>query len=385
MRRLVVCCDGTWKTADDKATTNVVKMMDAIVPVVRDAGGREETHQISWYGKGVGTGDLLDRLWGGAFGEGLGRNVRDAYRFLVQNYAPGDEIYLFGFSRGAYTARSVAGIIRCAGLVQKKFADRITEAYDIYRLPDPKGPDKDTAVEFRKKYAHPDVRIKCIGVWDTVGALGVPIGRVLRMLSRHKHGFHDTRLSSIIENAFHALAIDEGRYTFEPSLFKDDPDDKQRVEQVWFAGAHSDVGGGYPDPGLSDIALQWMAQKAASCGLVLSVDYLSDRTKINPKPENAPNDSRYIKFLPGNIRDIGRTPAEDVHESARGKVADAKYEAPNLREYLARPAKLVSVLPAPKWITAEGKAVDPPPPVARPVVVKLLRSFFGSNAAARMP
>jgi len=384
MRRLIVCCDGTWKTADDKAITNVVKMMDAVVPVVRDASGNE-TQQVSWYGKGVGNGTFADRILGGAFGGGLGRNVRDAYRFLVQNYVPGDEIFLFGFSRGAYTARSLGGMIRCSGLVQKKHANRITEAYEIYRKRDPKGADKDEAVAFREQYSHPSVTIKFVGVWDTVGALGVPVGRILRMLSRRKHGFHDTRLSGIIENACHALAIDEGRYTFEPAPFDGDPKDQQRVEQLWFAGAHSDVGGGNPSAGLSDIAFQWMAEKAAGCGLVLSMDYLSDRTKVQPNPALAPTDARWLKFLPGNIRDIGRTPTEDAAASARAKLEDARYKAPNLREYVARPAKLVSVLPAPKWINARGAVVPAPPPVSRPVIVKALRRFFGANAVARQP
>src|ERR1043165_4071997 len=206
MRRLVVCCDGTWKTADDGVVTNVVKLMDLVLPMA--AGG---TPQIIYYGKGVGSGNFLDRFFGGAFGDGLETNVKDAYRFLVQNYAEDDEIYLLGFSRGAFTARSLAGLIRCSGLVRKENAGHITEAYKVYREKHDLGADKPSAIAFRAKYSR-QVRIKFIGVFDTVGALGVPIGTLLRRATIQEHGFPDTTLSSYVDNAFHALAIDEGRY-----------------------------------------------------------------------------------------------------------------------------------------------------------------------------
>lgn len=390
MRRLIVCCDGTWKTADDQAITNVVKMMDAIVPIARrpdENGVMTEVSQVSYYSRGVGSaGNWLDRVFGGAFGEGLELNIRDAYRFLVQNYEPGDEIFLFGFSRGAYTARSLAGMIRCSGLVRKEHAPHIKLGYEIYRERHPLGADKPSAVEFREKFAHRDLRIKFIGVWDTVGALGVPIGSLARMVSRNRHGFHDTKLSGMIDHAYHALAIDEPRYMFEHSLWKGLPKPNQKVEQMWFCGAHSDVGGGYRESGLSDIAFQWMAEKAAGCGLVLSTAFLADRTKINPDPAMLPHDPRPFRFLPGNLRDIARYPGwttESVHPTALAKLADPNYEPLNLRNYTQRKEASVKVTPAPSWIAPDGAFIAEGPELDRPFAVDVLRSVLGANAAHR--
>lgn len=392
MRRLIVCCDGTWKTADDGVITNVVKMMDAIVPVARradESGAMTEVSQVTYYTKGVGSGgNILDRVFGGAFGQGLATNIRDCYRFLVQNYEPGDEIYLFGFSRGAYTARSLAGMIRCCGLVDKKYANHITEAYNIYRQQHPEGADKPDAVAFRDQYANRDLRIKFIGLWDTVGALGVPVTSMLRGLSQSRHGFHDTRLSGMIDHAYHAMALDEGRYTFEQSPWKGMPKDKQRVEQVWFAGAHSDVGGGYKESGLSDIAFQWMAEKAAGCGLMLSTEYLSDRTKVNPDPSMMPHDARYLKFLPGNIRDVARYPGwstESVHPSAMEKMKDPAYQPENLREFVQRRGSQPDLGSPVTWINPNGEFIPETPLLKRPPLVKALRRVFGATAAERQP
>jgi hypothetical protein len=363
MRKLVVFCDGTWKSADDKAITNVVKVMDAVLP--EDAN---HNAQILYYGKGVGTANLLDRLFGGVFGDGLGTNVRDAYRFLVQNYLPGDDIYLFGFSRGAYTARSLAGMIRCCGLVRKDQANRISEAYDVYRQRHPDGAEKPAAVKFRADYAR-EVRIKCIGVWDTVGALGVPVGRVLRMLSRKEHGFHDTQLSGRVDYAFHALAIDEKRYTFEPSLWTVAPQANQVVEQVWFCGAHSDVGGGYDETGLSDCALGWMLQKAVQAGLAVDPAALAIQGN---EAGILHNENWANKFfgLPGNIRDVARHPAfnERMDASVGGRAAAAsvnpRYAPLNYLDAIANPRS---------------------EKLRRPILVRLLRSLLGSNAVATIP
>lgn len=358
MRKLVVFCDGTWKSADDHTISNVVKAMDAVLP--EDAN---HVPQILYYGKGVGTGNPLDRFFGGVFGDGLESNVRDAYRFLVQNYLPGDEIYLFGFSRGAYTARSLAGMIRCSGLVRKDQARHINEAYDVYRQDHPAGADKPAAVKFRENYAR-EVRIKCICVWDTVGALGIPVGRVLQKLSRKEHGFHDTQLSGRIDNAFHALAIDEKRYTFEPSLWTVAPGSHQTVEQVWFCGAHSDVGGGYKETGLSDCALVWMLEKAKQAGLEIAPEALA--IKGNPADVMHREDWAGKFFLPGNIRDVARNPAfnESIHPSVAARAAATvtpRYAPPNYLDAIQVPR---------------------PAGLRRPLLVRLLRSLLGSNAVA---
>ena len=352
MRRLVICCDGTWKTDDDQCPTNVVKIRDAVLSVAPDG-----TDQIIYYSKGVGaTGSKLRRLIAGAFGGGLAADVRNAYGFLVQNYQKGDEIFLFGFSRGAYTARSLAGMIRTCGILPKAKAELTPEAWRIYRIPNAElKADKPEAVQFRKAHICRISPIKFIGVWDTVGALGVPVGRIIRSWSQARHSFHDTGLSSAVENACHALAIDEGRYTFEAALWQTKPAENQKIEQVWFCGAHSNVGGGYPDTGLSDIAFLWMAEKAAACGLALD---LSNVEKVKPSGSGELVDSRWLKFLPGNLREVGAHPewGESVHPSV--------LERQNARDAIPSPYKPRNY----------------PGPLARPLLVKALRRLFHSGA-----
>jgi uncharacterized protein (DUF2235 family) len=279
MKRIIICCDGTWNTPDEKehgmsCATNVSKLAEMIAPV--GAGG---TPQITYYHDGVGTGDLGDKIIGGAFGSGISKNILDCYRFLVSNYVTGDEIWLFGFSRGAYTARSIIGLIRNSGLLKKPNLEKLPDAYQIYRdRTDKTHPDANKAQQFRNDNCYPDagVAIKFLGVWDTVGSLGVP-DFILHSLLDEKWEFHDVQLSSIVANAYHAVAIDEKRKDFEPCLW--DAVNGTISEQVWFPGVHSDVGGGYPEAGLSDCALAWMLCKAESNGLAL------DRNNVWMKPD----------------------------------------------------------------------------------------------------
>lgn len=271
MKRLVICCDGTWNTpdqrnGDDDCPTNVVKMARA-VRARSDTG----THQIVYYSRGVGTRPGIDRFTGGAFGHGLATNVQDAYRFIVDNYEDGDELFFFGFSRGAYTARSVVGFIRNSGLLRRDTRHMFPEAYELYRRHDVH-PDDEEAAAFRKEYAR-EIRVKFLGVWDTVGALGIP-ARGLNWLTRRKYQFHDVQLSRIVDYACHAVAIDEQRGQFKPTLWEVSPEKEHQVEQVWFAGVHSNVGGGYPDTGLSDIALEWMLDRAMAHGLNVDDEYV---------------------------------------------------------------------------------------------------------------
>ena len=286
-RKLVVCCDGTWNEPYQIGNpTNIVKMVRAISP--EDAN---HVAQIVFYHSGVGTGNIFDRFIGGTMGVGLAKNVQSAYEFLSANYVDGDRIYLFGFSRGAYTARSLAGLIgQVGGLLQKANMDLFPFVFDIYR--DPKnraalGTKDADQIEAAIRAVIPagklgnnlarlvDALVEAdpapiffIGVWDTVGALGVPAGG-LRFIGKSRYNFHDTGLSERIRYAYHALAIDERRKAFEPSLWTR-PKGRgtaqgavtQTLEQVWFSGVHSNVGGGYPDCGLSDIAFLWMVDKA---------------------------------------------------------------------------------------------------------------------------
>lgn len=269
-RRLIVCSDGTWNKLGHKdggvyAPTNVARIARSIAPL---GNGVE---QVVFYDPGVGTGNALDRWTGGAMGVGLSDNVKDGYQFLMHNYTQNDEIYLFGFSRGAYTVRSLAGLIRKCGLLRKEHSARIGEAYDIYRI---RGddPDSDRAEKFRTNYSWHPTPIQFIGVWDTVGALGVP-GNVFRTIFGSKYRFHDVTLSSSVTFAYHALAIDEKRHAFRATLWEQSDKGRaagQTLEQAWFPGVHSDVGGGYALAGLSDEAFHWMSAKAAAAGLAFS-------------------------------------------------------------------------------------------------------------------
>ena len=210
MKRIITCSDGTWNKPNTKVDgksvrTNVQRIFDFITTA--DSAG---ITQVKYYDEGIGSeGNALSRMFSGSTGKGIDENILDAYKFICWNYAPGDEIFLFGFSRGAYTARSLAGLIRKSGILKVNDLDFIAEAYKMYR--NKSIAPKDAAAEnFRNKNSHPDVRIKFIGVWDTVGSLGIPLWS-FQWYNKKKYTFYDTTISSIIENAYHALALDEVR------------------------------------------------------------------------------------------------------------------------------------------------------------------------------
>ena len=265
MAHLIVCCDGTWndkKNSDDGvlAQTNVFKLFNAL-----DLN-HTNIKQLSRYQEGVGTSGLIDKAKGGLLGMGLSEDIRDCYQWLSLKYTPGDHIYLFGFSRGAFTARSLAGLIGrygLANLTQDQHIDFDKRIKSIYR--DGYRNGKTLAPE----WFHPDSKqVKFIGVWDTVGALGIPDDKILLNLfgNSKRYQFHDTKLGSHIDYARHAVAIDEQRGSFAPTLWDIDEND-ERAKQVWFPGVHSDVGGGYKEDGLSNAALLWMINEAIGCDL----------------------------------------------------------------------------------------------------------------------
>ena len=238
MKRLVVCCDGTWNEPASDNVTNIEKIARTIST---DPDQCDQVQQLVLYVGGVGIGYKLDRLLGGAFGSGLFNNVKTAYRFLALNYEEGDEIFAFGFSRGAYTARSLVGMIGFIGLLTREslVANKLPEAVDRYQRKEPKnGGFGSSNDEFKRDFCHPKTPTKFLGVFDTVGALGVP------GLLPKDHQFHDINLGDSVECARQALAIDEDRMVFAPCLWNA-PTRPERVRQVWFEGAHSDVGGGY--------------------------------------------------------------------------------------------------------------------------------------------
>lgn len=263
MRNVVICFDGTWNTPDNKdgdslAPTNVAALHRQLV----DDGER----QTAWYDPGVGTQTWRDRLLGGATGWGLSGNVQQGYAELARRWREGDRIFIFGFSRGAYTARSLGGLLRKCWLPRDPTAATVEKAYDFYRRRDAT-PDAPDVKAFREATGR-RVDVHCIGVWDTVGSLGIP-GGLFTGLNNRYWGFHDTQLSAIVKHAFHAVAIDEHRAQFAPTLWDDVAKPGQVIEQRWFVGAHGNVGGGYREARLSLLSLAWMASRCAQIGLLL--------------------------------------------------------------------------------------------------------------------
>ncbi len=334
--KLVVCCDGTWNTARKPSPTNVVRLHEALLARAPDGVG-----QVGHYVEGVGTRPL-ERLLGGVFGFGLSANVQEGYAFLVEHFEPGDELFLVGFSRGAYTARSLAGLVRNVGVLRRENAGRQDEAYALYR-DRAEHPSGQVSIDFRARWSH-ESRVRAVAVWDTVGALGIPLGGLdtVRWLNR-RWRFHDTALSSRVDAAFHAVAVDERRGPFVPTLWQEDPRveaEGRRVEQVWFGGVHCDVGGGYPERCLADVALLWVADRLAECGLALDPERLSPPV-VDPDPLGPVHDSRrgVHALTPPTTRELGVI-APGVEQAASSAVERREQDpgyAPNLGAYLARP------------------------------------------------
>jgi len=288
LKRIVICYDGTWNAlTNPDEVTNVVRVAQAVVPVSSDG-----IHQFVYYNAGVGSGGPLDRFLGGVFGAGLRDNVKRGLAFLSLNWeAPeegdrADEIYIFGFSRGAYTARALAGVISAIGGIPRQASfDQLEKVWNHYRngqeQREADQPDIDRLIWKMPKDGKPPI-IKCVAVWDTVGSYGIPAGFGLTGLARRwtswTRGFHDNEIGPHIEYGLHAMAIDERRRAFTATAWVNKPnEDRQNVEQVWFAGAHSNVGGGYKQAGLSDHALIWMiARTRELTGLEFDTDYIAE-------------------------------------------------------------------------------------------------------------
>lgn len=261
MKRLICCFDGTWN--DDRseaALTNVVRLR-RVIP----EAGSDGVKQLVRYVIGIGTGyQGKTAFLIGASGIEVGDRIRAGYRFLVDHYEPGDEVYLFGFSRGAFEARSLAGFIGRIGMAIRCSPFSIEDAWTVYR--DPDNPTNKSLVQRLREMTFGPIPIKCIGVWDTVGNIGNPFdadGLIGKYVS-----FHDTRLGPSVEVGLHALSIDEQRGPFRPAFWTlpqgAAAPQGQHIEQVWFSGSHADVGGGYADAALSGISLNWMAERVAA-------------------------------------------------------------------------------------------------------------------------
>lgn len=273
-KQIVYCADGTWDNSTSH--TNVYKLYKSLIT---------SATQMPLYDDGVGaSGDPIVKIVGGAFGTGLWEKIKEGYVKVAQVYEAGDSLFIFGFSRGAYTARSLAGMIVACGLPTQDFTDKMVDAaFNAYR-------DKANRADLLKSLAGCNLvnaDITMVGVWDTVGSLGIPscFGGVDPIV----YGFLDTGLHPSVKNAYQALAIDERRAQFPPTLWTGASAPGQTLEQVWFTGAHSDIGGGEPDdlPGttaLSDITLAWMMSKAGALGLQFDPGMLQQyATPLDPE------------------------------------------------------------------------------------------------------
>jgi uncharacterized protein (DUF2235 family) len=378
VKRLVCFFDGTWNKPDDAAQTNVVKLQNAVLAA--DAAG---VQQLVHYEIGIATeASLLNTALGdisftvGAIGFGVGDRMQGAYRFLCENYQDGDEIYLIGFSRGAFEARSLGGLIALLGVARSADPDTVHNAWDCYERN--KLARNPARVRGLRAVSHFPARIKCVAVWDTVGNLGIPL--LKRGLIKELLGFHDSELPAAVEVGLHALAIDEPRGPFRPTLWTIRKDASlpqgQMIEQVWFPGCHANVGGGYKDCGLSDIALLWMAERLTqTTGLAIDLDRLRATSSPDPLGEQVSPTSEgiyrltrllpFVRLIKQNRRGVslfrrlligtwrtgtlaaGRVPVnETVHASALerfGKRVRQRRGAA-VREITYRPRSLAAVL-----------------------------------------
>ena len=373
-KKLIVCCDGTWMDADSGwvkgrgGSSGAPQTPSNVTRIARAMKDQDDAHhqQIVYYQAGVGTGiGLYDHLVGGSTGAGLSENIREAYSFLVSNYSEHDKlkhpdsIFLIGFSRGAFTARSIGGFIGAVGILKKIAMPFFYEIFqDWANAGNPKHPPrffhsyyklnpelekkvlpppefigkKDKINEYMQSYREillslnltQEVNIKCIGVWDTVGALGIPINPILQRVFPflpsfiREYRWFDTTIDDHVENAFQALGLDERRFPYAPAVWERPDNCRTNLKQVWFAGAHSNVGGSYADQGMADIALVWM------------MDQLAGHTRPAEKDYQALD---WIQFDDNYIKNFNRLQVEQYQQSekpapshrgwAKGRVYDS--------------------------------------------------------------
>lgn len=335
MANLVICADGTWNRPEEDMEkdfpTNVLMLARAVHPFV---DGIKQHVFYDW-----GLGSYHNSLSAGATGRGIHKNILDGYRYIVQNYAPEDNIFLFGFSRGAYTVRALSGLINNCGILKRPDANRIAQAWKIYKNPLPKNhPGGEAAVSFRDTHCHPSRTVHFVGVWDTVGALGIPFS-LMGLLERHDE-FYDTKMGPNVSIARHALAIDEQREDFEPTLWL--PRDGVDLKQVWFAGVHADVGGSYPPDKetrirASDTALSWMMDQAAKAGLKIEPHLTAALTEGVKGKLHKSRDHVYRLKSPLHRPLIIPDKPTKIHPSVKARYeTDKGYRPPRLQELVDR-------------------------------------------------
>lgn len=289
-KNIIVLSDGTAQEGGKGNNTNIYKLFNMLLD--------RTDEQVVFYDPGLGTG--INKITGKTSGAGISKNLKQCYEFIFDNFQSGDNIYLIGFSRGAATVRSLSNFIHHFGILPKSRPDLINDAYRIYKKHESKKKSHNeqeselekAANKFIEKHHTMWTRIRFIGCFDTVAALGSPFPRFNAILNRVpflKSSFHNFSLSKSVENAYQALSIDDERKTFHPLLWNTNKEDYQTIHQVWFSGMHTDVGGGYAEQKLSDIALEWMIEKAITCGIKI---YSEHKVEISPNPFGKMHDSR---------------------------------------------------------------------------------------------
>lgn len=262
----MICCDGTDNKFGDR-NSNIVRIAQLAL--------HNTASQIVYYDPGVGTLNLptdsfvknmQSRIVGQGWGYGLHDNIRDAYKYLMHNYQEGDKVFLFGFSRGAYSVRALAGMLYRFGLLRKGSLNLVPYVSEMYHKYNNINNIKNIAGQFKASFCQ-ECKPHFIGVFDTVEALGKYYKKKI---------FTDATLNHDIKLAYHALSIDEKRYPFKPFLWDESKKSpEQTIEQVWFIGDHSDIGGGHLENDLSDISLRWMLSKAELAGLLLKEKWVN--------------------------------------------------------------------------------------------------------------
>lgn len=386
MKRLVFCFDGSWNRIDAPFPTNVLFTAECVLPLSTD-----RTAQVIFYDEGVGT-EKGEELTGGIFGAGLTKNLSDGYRFLMFNYSPGDEIYVFGFSRGAYTARSFVGLLNSVGILSRHRAGMANEAISLYQR---RGKDQKYAADAQRFRAEnstlvcvseedrrwrydnniskdcwydTSLEIKYLGVWDTVGSLGIPKYLIGANLINAKYEFHDVELSGLVKSARHAVAIDEKKIDFEPTLWDNLAELNRKAgfsvgdlnspyQQVWFPGVHGGVGGGGDRKGLSDQALDWIWDGALAAGLELDTS----------------STSRIFQLLPDyreHLANVTNRPAEELKDQMIEGVMEKLPE----RDRMPGPTSLAQVSVGAKRRWQEPPELLPEKSAYRPVTLNQIAS-----------
>jgi uncharacterized protein (DUF2235 family) len=303
----VIILDGTMSTLAAGRETNAGLSYKLLSKLGGDVSVYYE-HGLQW-SHWRRAGDVL-------MGRGINRQIRRAYGYLASRYRPGDRIFLMGFSRGAFAVRSLAGVIDMVGLLRNDQATerRIRDAYRHYKS----APKSEAAQAFKAAYCHDEVGIEMVGVWDTVKSLGIT-APILWRLSVAKHAFHSHALGPSIKNGYHALARNETRVAYSPVMWETDPNWTGHMEQMWFRGAHGDVGGmlggAQESRALSNIPLVWMLEKTAHHGLPLPQNW-QDQFPQDPRAPARGTWSGYARvFITRKRRPVGLDPSERVHPS----------------------------------------------------------------------